>query len=163
LDKYLCFGTPAPERKCRAESCISALINPRSEKWESILSNLAPDSGAFPFLHLIGQPGVLKQKQILDLAAKIKFQKPSNGWRLFRVTNFCFSIPYAFWEPLFLAQAFDIFRIQVEGGVRWIGSVENMEAAKALIKAESAKQPGDFLVVNLQTGRRVEIKADPAA
>jgi len=38
-----------------------------------------------------------------------------------------------------------------------------MEAAKALIKAESAKQPGDFLVVNVQTGRRVEIKADPAA
>jgi hypothetical protein len=66
-------------------------------------------------------------------------------------------------EPLFLAQTFDILRVQVEGGVRWIGSVENMEAAKALIQAESVKQPGDFLVVNLQTGDRLEIKADPAA
>jgi hypothetical protein len=66
-------------------------------------------------------------------------------------------------EPLFLAQTFDIFRVQVEGGVRWMGSVENMEAAKALIQAESVKQPGHFLVVNLQTGDRLEIKADPAA
>jgi hypothetical protein len=64
--------------------------------------------------------------------------------------------------PFFLAQTFDIFRIQVEGGVRWIGSVENMEAAKALIQAESAKQPGDFLVVDLQSGHRIEIKGTAA-
>ena len=57
----------------------------------------------------------------------------------------------------------DIFRIQVEGGVRWIGSAESLEAANVLIKAESAKEPGDFLVVNLETGQRMEIKANPAA
>ena len=62
-----------------------------------------------------------------------------------------------------MPKALDIFRIRVDGGVRWIGSAENLEAAKALIKAESAKEPGDFLVVNLETGHRVEIKADPAA
>ena len=39
----------------------------------------------------------------------------------------------------------------------------SMETAKALIKTESAKQAGDFLVVNLETGERMEIKADPAA
>ena len=32
--------------------------------------------------------------------------------------------------------------------MRWLGTVESIEAAKALIKVESAKQPGDFLVVN---------------
>jgi len=62
-----------------------------------------------------------------------------------------------------LERPLDVFRIQVEGGVRWIGSVENMEAANALIKTESEKQPGDFLVVNLETGHRMEIKANPAA
>jgi len=62
-----------------------------------------------------------------------------------------------------LAQSLDIFRIQAEGGVRWIGTVESMDAAKALIKTESAKQTGDFLVVNLETGHRMEIKAEPAA
>jgi hypothetical protein len=51
----------------------------------------------------------------------------------------------------------------MEGGVRWIDSVENMEAAKLLIKAESAKESGDFLVVNLETGHKTEIKAEPAA
>jgi len=47
--------------------------------------------------------------------------------------------------------------------VRWIGTAENLEAVKALIKAESAKQPGDILVVNLETGSKTEIKVDPAA
>jgi hypothetical protein len=64
--------------------------------------------------------------------------------------------------PFFLAQTLDIFRIQVEGGVRWIGSVENVEAAKALIQTESARQPGDFLVVDLQSGHRIEIKGTAA-
>jgi len=60
-------------------------------------------------------------------------------------------------------RTFDVFRVQTEGGVRWIGTVESIEAAKALIKVESAKPPGDFLVVNLETGHKMEIKADPAA
>ena len=53
----------------------------------------------------------------------------------------------------------DVFRIQEEGEVRWIGTAETLEAAKALIKAESAKRPGDFLVVDLETGYKMEIKA----
>ena len=62
-----------------------------------------------------------------------------------------------------MARPLDIFRIHPEGGVRWIGSAENMEAAKALIKTEAAKRSGDFLVVNIETGVRTEIKVDPAA
>jgi hypothetical protein len=46
--------------------------------------------------------------------------------------------------------------------VRWIGTVASTEAAKTLIKTESAKQPGDFLVVNLETGHKVEIKGTAA-
>jgi hypothetical protein len=60
-------------------------------------------------------------------------------------------------------QRLDIFRIQTEGGVRWIGTAENLEAARALINAESEKQRGDFLVVNLESDHKMEIKADPAA
>jgi hypothetical protein len=63
-----------------------------------------------------------------------------------------------------LARPLDVFRMQVEGGVRWIGSAETLEAAKALIKAESEQQlGGDFLVVNMDTGHRTKIKADSAA
>ena len=50
-----------------------------------------------------------------------------------------------------MAQTLDIFRIEAEGGVRWVGGAETLEAAKVLIKADSAKQPGDFLIVCLAT------------
>jgi hypothetical protein len=59
-------------------------------------------------------------------------------------------------------QPLDIFRIVPEG-VRWMGSAESLEAAKALIKATSAQQPGDFLVVSLVTGWKMEIKAPGTA
>ena len=55
-------------------------------------------------------------------------------------------------------QALDIFRL-LSDGVCWIGIAENLEAAKALIKAKSAEQPGAFLVVSIETGWKMEIKA----
>ncbi len=58
-----------------------------------------------------------------------------------------------------MPKVLDIFRIVLEGGVRWIGGAENLEAAKLFIKEVSATQPGDFLVVSLDTGSRMEIKA----
>ena len=57
-----------------------------------------------------------------------------------------------------VARPLDIFRMVPEG-VRWIGSAENLEAAKALIKAKAAEEPGDFLIVSLETGWKIEIKA----
>jgi hypothetical protein len=58
-------------------------------------------------------------------------------------------------------QRLDIFRIQTEGGVRWIGTAENLEPAKALIKAESEKQPGDFLMVNLKPATKWKSRLTP--
>jgi hypothetical protein len=57
-----------------------------------------------------------------------------------------------------MAQPLDIFRIVPEG-VRWMGSVKDLEAAKELIKTRCVEQPGDFLVVSLTTGWKMEIKA----
>jgi hypothetical protein len=56
----------------------------------------------------------------------------------------------------------DIFRI-VPKGVRWMASVEDLEAAKVLIKAKAAEQPGDFLVASIVTGWKMEIKAPGTA
>jgi len=55
-------------------------------------------------------------------------------------------------------KSLDIFRIVPEG-VRWMATVEGLEVAKALIKAKSAEQPGDFLVASIATGWKMEIKA----
>jgi hypothetical protein len=59
-------------------------------------------------------------------------------------------------------KSLDIFRIVPEG-VRWMASVEDLEAAKALIKAKAAEQPGDYLVVSIVTGWKMEIKAPGTA
>ena len=56
----------------------------------------------------------------------------------------------------------DIFRIVPEG-VRWMASVEDLEVAKALIKAKAAEQPGDFLVASIETDWKMEIKAPGTA
>jgi hypothetical protein len=61
-----------------------------------------------------------------------------------------------------MTQPLDIFRI-VPDGVRWIGHAENLEAAKVLIKAKSAERAGDFLVVSVVTGWKMEIKAPGTA
>jgi len=67
-------------------------------------------------------------------------------------------MPYAPALGCSMDKLLDIFRIVPEG-VRWMGSAEGLEVAKALIKAKSAEQPGDFLVVSLETGWKMEIKA----
>ena len=56
----------------------------------------------------------------------------------------------------------DIFRIVPEG-VRWMASVEDLEVAKALIKAKASEQPGDFLVASIETDWKMEIKAPGTA
>jgi hypothetical protein len=56
----------------------------------------------------------------------------------------------------------DIFRIVPEG-VRWMGSVKDLEGAKALIKVRSVEQAGDFLVVSIDTGWKMEITASGTA
>ena len=63
---------------------------------------------------------------------------------------------------LHVEQQLDVFRIVPEG-VCWISTAETLEQAEALIKAEFIKQPGDFLVVNLETGDKMEIKAPRTA
>jgi hypothetical protein len=60
-------------------------------------------------------------------------------------------------------QPLDILRILAKGGVQWVSSAKDLEAAKVFIKAASKEEPGDFLLLNTYTGWQTEIKADPAA
>ena len=80
-----------------------------------------------------------------------------------RGTSLCCSLAALVGGRFALVRPLDVFRIQPGGGVRWIGTVEDMEAARALVKTEATKGSGDFLVVNIETGDRTEIKVDPAA
>jgi len=55
---------------------------------------------------------------------------------------------------------FDIFLAESNGSVCWIGSAETLADAKARIQANS---PGEYLVVNQQTGNRIVLKLDDSS
>jgi hypothetical protein len=54
---------------------------------------------------------------------------------------------------------FDIFAVET-GGVHWLGSAETLEGAKARIHELAQRSPGEFVLLNQQTGNKVVIKTD---
>jgi len=55
---------------------------------------------------------------------------------------------------------FDIFKRLGGGGVRWLGVVTDLEAAKARVKELIASSPGEYFIFSLAAGRRLHIKPD---
>jgi hypothetical protein len=55
---------------------------------------------------------------------------------------------------------FDIFRTEGTGSVLWIGSAASVTEAKARIRQQSAGSPGEYLLLNQQTGTKLVIKLD---
>ncbi len=51
----------------------------------------------------------------------------------------------------------DIFRLE-SCGVLWLGSVATLERAKARAQELAVGSPGDYLVLNLETGNKHVIK-----
>jgi hypothetical protein len=49
---------------------------------------------------------------------------------------------------------FDIFAVEHEG-VMWLGSAENLEAAKARV---AVRPPGEYLLLDHHTGKKLIIK-----
>ena len=56
-----------------------------------------------------------------------------------------------------MTKMLDLFRLE-NGGVLWLGSAENLACAKARLEELAAHSPGEYLVVNLETGHRHVIK-----
>ena len=55
---------------------------------------------------------------------------------------------------------FDIFKIQVDGALRWCESADSLESAKARVAALADSAPAQYVLVNQQTGQRLII--DPS-
>jgi hypothetical protein len=55
---------------------------------------------------------------------------------------------------------FDIFQAESNGSVRWIGSAETLANAKACIQENSMRSPGEYLLLNQQTGSKLVLKLD---
>jgi hypothetical protein len=69
------------------------------------------------------------------------------------------TLSFAVGFPFPMIQPFDIFRIEKDGGLVWIGTAETMDAAKARATVDCASKPGDFWIVSLKTGNKIEVKA----
>jgi hypothetical protein len=52
---------------------------------------------------------------------------------------------------------FDIFKVDT-GSMRWLEAAEDLERAKARVQVLAASAPGEYLIFNHQTGKRVSIK-----
>jgi hypothetical protein len=55
---------------------------------------------------------------------------------------------------------FDIFQTESNGSVRWIASAETLADAKARIQENSLRSPGEYLLLNQQTGSKLVLKLD---
>jgi len=59
-----------------------------------------------------------------------------------------------------MIDAFDIFRAQADGSVLWRDSAPTLDRANARIRQLAAGSPGDYILVNQQTGTKL-IVLDP--
>ena len=53
--------------------------------------------------------------------------------------------------------SFDILKVE-NGGVRWMESAADLERAKARVKVLAASSPGEYIILNQNTGERISIK-----
>jgi hypothetical protein len=54
----------------------------------------------------------------------------------------------------------DIFKTASDGGVLWRGAVASIEAAKARIQKLALSSPGEYLILDQNTGQRVLVTPD---
>ena len=55
---------------------------------------------------------------------------------------------------------FDIYMVDVDGSVEWLGSVLSYSLALLKIELTAVEVPGDYVIVNRQTGDRTELSVD---
>jgi hypothetical protein len=53
----------------------------------------------------------------------------------------------------------DIFRVET-GGVRWVEAVATLEGARARVQELAARSPGEYFLLDQETGNKLVIKVD---
>ena len=52
---------------------------------------------------------------------------------------------------------FDIFHVETDGGLRWIGTSNTLESAVSSVKILAAPTPGDYVIISKETGEKTFI------
>ena len=55
---------------------------------------------------------------------------------------------------------FDIYEVDPDGSVEWLASVQSYSVALLKIELTAVEAPGDYVIVNRQTGDRTELSLD---
>jgi hypothetical protein len=61
-----------------------------------------------------------------------------------------------------MIHGFDIFQTETDGNVVWQGTAASTEEATALVLQFARNSPGDYIILDLQTGTRRVMKCHPA-
>ncbi|HXA76720.1 MAG TPA: hypothetical protein VNV41_06265 [Candidatus Acidoferrales bacterium] len=62
-----------------------------------------------------------------------------------------------------MESTFDIFRTETDGQMMWRGAAPSLEEAKARVQEFAKSGPGDYMIVNLRSGLRINIAASEAS
>jgi hypothetical protein len=55
---------------------------------------------------------------------------------------------------------FDLFRVETDGSVKWVGVCADLEAAKVRVRNLSMRFPGEYFIFSQKSERRVFITTD---
>jgi hypothetical protein len=55
---------------------------------------------------------------------------------------------------------FDILKVENDGAVRWMEAAVHLGRAKARVKVLAASSPGEYIILNQNTGEKISIKSE---
>jgi hypothetical protein len=58
---------------------------------------------------------------------------------------------------------FDVFQTETDGSLLWLATAATLDDAKARVHKAAASSPGEYVILNLQTGLRLTINNDGAS
>jgi hypothetical protein len=56
-----------------------------------------------------------------------------------------------------MSALFDLYKLDLQGTVKWLGSVHTFNMALFEVELTAARAPGDYTVINRQTGERTDL------
>jgi len=56
-----------------------------------------------------------------------------------------------------MSALFDLYKLDLQGSAKWLGSVQSFNMALFEIELTAKKAPGDYAVINRQTGERTDL------
>jgi hypothetical protein len=56
-----------------------------------------------------------------------------------------------------MSALFDLYKLNLRGSAEWLGSVQSFNMALLEIELTAAREPGDYTVVNRETGERTDL------